>query len=106
MKFHKTAAITGAKLRQILTRDAVLDAIADFDAKGSIGFFQHHQIRYRAKSYFILLKGQEYDMQAIVRVARGLKGYQVHGPVNRPNEVAGWLKSLGFEIAHRKLHMT
>ena len=88
-----------------LTRETVLDAIAEFDDRGSDEFFRHFGIRIRAKSYFIRHKGREYDMKAVVRVARGqtLGKQAIRGPLERPDMVARWLKALDFEVVHHKM---
>ena len=82
-----------------VTRDAVLKAIAIFDAMGPDEFFRQYEVSL-AKSYFIRHEDQEYDMKAVVRVARGQIGQEIAGPLAKSNEVARRLKALGFKIAH------
>ncbi len=90
-----------------LTSAAVLKVIEMFDAMGAEEFFQYfsrvsgRKIQ-RADSYFIRHEGQEYDMKAVVRVARGqILGVEaIHGPLDKPDVVKRWLEALGFHIAH------
>ena len=88
-----------------LTRDAVLEAIADFDDKGSDKFFQHYQIR-RSRSYFIRHEGQEYDMKAVTRVARGLVSGQqaIHAPLGYSEKVKRRLErdDLNIVVVHHE----
>ena len=97
---NKTAAPAGAE-----TRDAVLKAIADFDDRGSDKFFRHYRIR-RSRSYFIRHEGQEYDMKAVTRVARGLvSGEQaIHASLGYSEEVKRRLErdDLDIKVVHHE----
>ena len=72
---------------------------------GSDKFFQHYKTR-RSRSYFIRYDGQEYDMKAIARVARGLVlGQQaVRAPLGLSAAVRRRLEGddFGFEIVHHE----
>lgn len=85
-----------------VTSAEVLQAIEKFDAMGRDEFFDHFKLgsRERAKSYFIRHEGRVYDMKAVFRVARGQIGQKIRGPLDESGVVAGWLRTLGFEIAH------
>lgn len=91
-----------------VTSESVQKAMAIFDAMGTDEAFNHFwhvsgkEIQ-RAESYFIRHEGQDYDMKAIVRVARGLildDMQEIHGQLDKSDVVARWLKSLHFEIVH------
>lgn len=82
-----------------VTSAEVLKAIEIFDDMGADEFFRHFEIT-RARSYFICHNGQEYDMKAVFRVARGQLGQAIPGPLDQSNIVAGWLRNLQFHIVH------
>ncbi len=88
-----------------LTRDAVLKAIADFDDRGCDDFFRHYRIQ-PSRSYFIRHQGQEYDMKAITRVARGLVSGEktIHASLGHSVEVKRRLErdDLDLKVVHHK----
>lgn len=83
-------------------RKAVLKAIARFDGLGRDGFFRDYGdlLPRRAKTYFIRHGGREYDMKAVVRVARHRMsgGMETGYPRDHSDYVAPWLRKLGFEV--------
>ena len=83
-------------------KEAVLKAIAKFDDLGRDGFFRDYRdlLSRRAKTYFIRHGDREYDMKAIVRVARRRMsdGMEINYPQDHSNYVAPWLEELGFRI--------
>ena len=88
----------------LLTRDAILRAIEDFDSRNSDeDFFKSHRVR-RAESYFIRHDGREYDLKAIVRVARGyVSGPEaIRGPLENSKPLSRRLESeeFRFETVH------
>ncbi|MGI4807737.1 MAG: HNH endonuclease [Janthinobacterium lividum] len=87
-------------LRDLTSRTAVLNAIAEFDSLERSAFLQKYGFR-RARSYFILYNGRCYDSKAITGVALGYQtGTALRGAdfVGGDNTVATKLRSLGFEI--------
>ena len=89
-----------------LTKNAILQAIKDFDSRDSDEeFFKNHRVR-PAKSYFIRHEGCEYDLKAIVRVARGfVSGPEaIRGPLEHPETLRQTLESdeFLFEVIHHK----
>jgi predicted RNA-binding protein with PUA-like domain len=57
-------------LGDLTSRQAVLDAIAEFDRLGRDGFLDKYGFR-RAREYFLVVDGREYDSKAIVGAAHG-----------------------------------
>ncbi|WP_235922156.1 HNH endonuclease [Lentzea tibetensis] len=84
-----------------MTRQAILSAIKEYDASGGEQFLDQHGYR-RARNYFLVHNGREYDSKAIVGVAHGyLPG---RSPL-RADEFSGGLATVvpllhdrGFEI--------
>lgn len=85
----------------LTSRDAVLDAIGEWDALGREAFLQKYGYG-SAKSYFVQHNGRAYDSKAIAGVAVG-KQFPDRGAL-RNNEFSGGesvkqkLESLGFEF--------
>lgn len=89
-------------LRDLTDPAAVLSAIEEFDQKGRAAFMDEHGFQ-PARSYFLLVGGQEYDSKAIAGVAHG---YQFPDLGNlRPSDFSGGdatvarvLRGMGFEV--------
>ncbi len=84
----------------VITREAVLDAIAEFDRLGRARFLEQYGFD-EARRYFLYQDGVYYDSKAIVGVAYGY----VAGRPLTPGEFSGGrqtvgrlLTSLGFEV--------
>ena len=89
-----------------LTREAILQAIADLDDRGPEEFFGHYGVT-RDRSYFIRHNGQEYGMKAVVRVALGsvLGLPAFRGKLPNSVKVRQTLENdLGFDVIHQRRH--
>ena len=53
-----------------ITRNAVLQAIGEYDHLGQDGFLEHYGFD-RARQYLLIYSGKPYDSKAIVGVAHG-----------------------------------
>lgn len=88
-------------INPLTERQAVLEAIAEYDALGREQFLEKYGYGY-AKSYFVQHEGRPYDSKAIIGVAFG-KQFPERGPL-RNNEFSGGevvrqkLASLGFDF--------
>lgn len=79
--------------------------MADSDAVGRDTFLEHHGFG-RAKEYFLVHDGREYDSKAIARVAlahqpgveQALSSSEFHGGAS---DTARHLRRLGFTVEHR-----
>lgn len=87
-----------------LTRYAILRAIKDFDSGEPAEFFERHRVRRRAESFFIRHNGRDYDLKAIVRVARGfvLGLEDVGGHLRNSKKLKEELEGdeFGFKVVH------
>jgi hypothetical protein len=86
----------------IKTREAVLQAIGEYDDLGREQFLRKHGFR-PAKGYFLVHKGKRYDSKAIVAAAFGFE-HPKQGPL-KASEFSGgaatvqkWLERLGFKV--------
>lgn len=85
-----------------LTRDAVLQAVAEYDRLGRDEFLDLYGFG-SAKSYFVVIDGNKYDSKAIAGVAHGFARPDL-GPLafsdfsGGRNEVQQKLERLGFEV--------
>lgn len=77
-----------------LTETAILDTMQQFREFGRDEFFDHHGIRQKARSSFILYQGKLYDLKAITRVALGVP----QGPFKHRDSVKAVVEGLGFEV--------
>lgn len=91
-------------LKDLTDPNAVLAAIAEFDALGRERFLEKYGFG-EARSYFLIHNGRSYDSKAIVGVAHGLQ-YPEKGPL-RASEFSGGfvtvrtqLKALGFTVQY------
>ena len=87
-------------LAELTDRNAVLEAINEFDALGQPEFLERHGFG-PAREYFLEYNGGRYDSKAIVGVAHG---YQ-HGEQLRASDFSGGedtvmakLRALGFDV--------
>ena len=87
----------------ITSRQAVLQAIAEYDTLGRRPFLKKYGFG-EARKYFVLEAGKRYDSKAIVGAAHGFQ-FPTVGPL-KPSEFAGGdatvkqkLEGLGFTIA-------
>jgi hypothetical protein len=87
-------------LRDLTDRQAVLDALSEFDTIGREGFLAKYGFRH-ASGYFVLHEGRKYDSKAIVGAAHG---YQ-HGLPLKAGQFSGGaatvvarLTALGFIV--------
>lgn len=95
-------AIQAMAIYSDVTRSSVLAAIRECDEKGRDPFLREHGYR-RARSYFLVVNGREYDSKAILGVACG---YEHAGANQLPYDafsggrdtVEKHLRSLGFEV--------
>ncbi len=81
-------------------RDAIWDAINDFDEQGRERFLARYREIYkvkRGKSYFIRHNGKDYDLKAIVRVAT-----KISGNIGQSRDVAKVVRDLGFDYKHEE----
>lgn len=87
-----------------LTRDAVLQAIAEFDQLGREAFLDHYGFSH-ARDYFVVHEGRQYDSKAIAGVAH--RFIAPGGRALPPADFSGGevtvektLRALGFEFEH------
>jgi 5-methylcytosine-specific restriction protein B len=88
-------------LRDLTSRDAVLDAIAEYDQLGQRAFLDKYGFS-QSREYLLRHDGREYDSKAIVGVAHGLQNPEL-GPLesaefNGGEPVISKLASLGFTV--------
>lgn len=57
-------------LADISSRQAVLDAVREFDRRGRDEFLRRYRFG-KARRYFLVIDGRRYDSKAIVGVAHG-----------------------------------
>src|SRR4051812_45451981 len=74
-------------LADIVTRQPVLDAIAEFDRLGRDRFLEKYGFG-RARSYWLLHSGRRYDSKAIIGAAHGYAWPRV-GPLGPGDFVGG-----------------
>jgi hypothetical protein len=89
-------------LSSITNRDAVWEAIAEYDRLGQDAFLRHYRFR-RATKYLLIHQGRAYDSKAIVGAAHGYQFPEL-GPL-RPGYFNGGLatvvrklQELGFDV--------
>lgn len=87
-------------LKDLTDRGAVLQALAEFDARGRDAFLHKYGFG-SARSYFLLHEDRRYDSKAIVGAAHGFQ----HGEPLGPKDFSGGAKTvvpvladLGFEV--------
>ena len=89
-------------LSDLTDRDAVIQAIREFDEIGRDNFLEKYGFRF-ARRYFLLLRGGRYDSKAIAGAAHGFQHPNL-GPLKSgdlsagESTVAKRLRTLGFEI--------
>ncbi|WP_406726788.1 HNH endonuclease [Streptomyces sp. GD-15H] len=83
-----------------ITRDAVLQAITEYDELGQTAFLAKYRFS-KSRAYLLLHEGREYDSKAIAGAAHK----RDHGRALLPEEFSGgkdhaaaWLKRAGFEV--------
>jgi 5-methylcytosine-specific restriction enzyme A len=94
--------------RQLTDRNAVIQAIEEFIKLGREAFLRKYGF-WKAKSYYILYRGEHYDSKAIVGAACG---YQFGKPLSA-NDFSGGkytvrpkLENLGFKVISMKIDDT
>lgn len=92
-------------LSQLSSREAVLRAIAEFDALGAPDFLERHRFG-PSRRYLLVHEGRTYDSKALAGVAHGYQ-FPDLGPL-RSDEfsgglagAAGKLRTLGFSVIDR-----
>lgn len=92
-------------LASLKTRESVLSAVSEFDRMGREAFLKKYEFG-RARSYFLLHDGKEYDSKAIVAAAYGYE-FPEEGPL-KASEFSGGeatvkrkLEELGFEVVQQ-----
>jgi 5-methylcytosine-specific restriction protein A len=86
--------------RGIVSRAAVLQAMAEYDSLGPDRFLELYGFG-RARDYVLVFEGREYDSKAIVGVAHKYEYGQalLHDQFSGgKQEAAAWLKRLGFVV--------
>ena len=89
-------------LRDLTSRQAILDAIAEYDRIGQVAFLERYGFG-RAREFFLVVEGREYDSKAIVGAAHGYQFPQA-GPLTARDFSGGeatvqrLLESLGFNV--------
>ena len=84
--------------------ESVLKAVSEFDALGREAFLKKYGCR-EAKSYYLVVNGEEYDSKAIVSAAHGYEFPELGAlPVDEfsggESTVKQKLESLGFEVVY------
>jgi 5-methylcytosine-specific restriction protein A len=93
-------------LAALTERTAVLEAIKDFDRRGREDFLRHHQFG-KAKWWYLIHGGNQYDSKAIVGVAVGI---QTGRPLTTKDfnggegSVVRKLRSLGFAVSRAEVN--
>lgn len=93
--------------KDISSRQAVLDAIAEYDRLGQVTFLQRHGFG-RSRNFFLQYNNREYDSKAIVGVAHGYQ-FPHEGPLAASDFSGGeatvqpLLESLGFTVRSTKM---
>jgi hypothetical protein len=89
-------------LKDITSRQAILDAVAEYDRIGQEAFLDRYGFG-KAREFFLLVGAREYDSKAIVGVAHGYQ-FPDEGPLSA-HEFSGGeatvqrlLESLGFNV--------
>lgn len=92
-----------SKLNDLTSRDAVVQAMAEFDRVGRADFLSKYGF-WPARSYFVTHDGRSYDSKAIAGAAYGFQ-FPLQGPLSA-NDFSGGdatvrpkLESLGFEFS-------
>lgn len=93
-------------IKQVTDRDAVLQAISEFDALGRETFIQLYGYG-RAREYFISHRGKLYDSKAIIGVAfacqhKGAEPLRYNDFSGGEATVEPQLDALGFKIRHKR----
>jgi hypothetical protein len=89
-------------LRDITSRQAILDAVAEYDRIGQVAFLKRYGFG-RAREFFLAFGGREYDSKAIVGAAHGYQ-FPNEGPLSARAFSGGeatvqpLLESLGFTV--------
>lgn len=89
-------------LKDITSRQAVLDAVAEYDRLGQVEFLKRYGFG-RAREFYLVVNDRQYDSKAIVGAAHGYQ-FPETGPL-MPRDFSGGeatvqrlLESLGFEV--------
>src|ERR1022692_3090392 len=90
-----------ARLTKLTDRQAVLDAMSEYDRLGRDVFLQKYGFG-SAREYFLEHQGRLYDSKAITAVAYGLE-YPEEGPL-KPNDFTGGKQTV--EVALRRLQFS
>jgi len=89
-------------LRDITSRQAILDAVAEYDRIGQAAFLQRYGFG-RAREFFLVVGDRDYDSKAIVGVAHAYQ-FPQDGPLSARDFSGGeatvrrLLESLGFTV--------
>jgi len=92
-------------LADITSRQAVLDAVAEYDRLGQTAFLERYGFG-QARRYFLVVDGREYDSKAIIGVGHGYQ-FPDQGPLQARDFNGGYatvqrlLESLGFTVRVR-----
>ena len=79
------------KISDITSRQAVFDAVAEFEALGRDRFLNYHGYNI-ARNYYLKINNNYYDSKAIVGVAYG-KQFPKHGPL-RSSDFSGGMNTV------------
>jgi 5-methylcytosine-specific restriction enzyme B len=96
----------GREVLSEITRDAVLQAVAEFDELGRDAFLDHYGFG-RARDYLLVVDGKRYDSKAILGAAYGYDRPD-EGPLTKDDfsggaaTTAARLKKLGFEVINSR----
>jgi hypothetical protein len=89
-------------IRDITSRQAVLNAVAEYDRIGQAAFLERYGFG-RAREFFLVVGGHEYDSKAIVGAAHGYQ-FPQEGPLTARDFSGGeatvqrLLESLDFTV--------
>lgn len=92
-------------LKDITSRQAVLNAVAEYDQIGRVAFLERYGFG-QAREFFLVVNGREYDSKAIAGAAHGYQ-FPNEGPLTARDFSGGTatvqrlMESLGFEIRRR-----
>lgn len=93
-------------VKDITSRQAVLDALAEYDRLGQAAFLRKYGFGH-AREFFLVVGSTEYDSKAIAGVAHGYQ-FPQDGPLSHAafsggeTTVQALLESLGFTVRVRK----
>jgi 5-methylcytosine-specific restriction protein A len=94
--------------RKPITYGSVVKAVEECNARGRDKFLKHYHWG-KAREYFLVFKGIDYDSKAILAVAHKFE-YADEGPLRYKDNIFGGkddaakvLRELGFDIEYRPL---